>query len=93
MKKFAVLLAVAFALLVPMTLSAQGCALCYTQAAGSGMRMIAALKSGILVLMFPPMGICVLITWLGYKKRNRFFSVEEEQKQVEEQGPNSDLGW
>jgi hypothetical protein len=93
MKKFAVLLAVSLALFVPMSLSAQGCALCYTQAAGSGMKMIAALKSGILVLMFPPMGICVLITWLGYKKRNRFFSVEEEREKLEQQGPNSDLGW
>ena len=33
---------------------AQGCALCYTQAASSGSRMIQALKSGILVLIVPP---------------------------------------
>jgi len=32
----------------------QGCALCYTQAASSGARMIQALKSGILILIVPP---------------------------------------
>jgi hypothetical protein len=51
---------------------AQGCALCYTQAAGSGSRMIAALRSGILILMVPPMVICLGITWMAYKKRNQF---------------------
>jgi len=32
----------------------QSCALCYTQAASSGARMIQALKSGILILIIPP---------------------------------------
>jgi hypothetical protein len=82
------------ALIIPATAGAQGCALCYTQAAGSGPRMIAALKSGILVLIFPPMGICVFITVLGYRKRNKFHSLEpEEITRNEERGPNSDLGW
>ena len=72
----------------------QGCALCYTQAAGSGARMIQALKSGILVMMVPPMGICVFLTVLGYKKRNKFHSIEkEEEENDEDRGPNSDLGW
>ena len=59
-------------LLVPGLVYAQNCALCYTQAAGAGSRMIAALKSGILVLVVPPMLICVGITWMAYKKRNQF---------------------
>ncbi len=59
-------------LLVPSVALAQGCALCYTQAAGSGSRMIAALRSGILILMVPPMLICLGITWMAYKKRNQF---------------------
>jgi hypothetical protein len=81
-------------LMVPATAGAQGCALCYTQAAGSGQRMIQALKSGILVLVFPPMGICIFITVLGYKKRNRFHLVGQQDKNAEEdRGPNSDLGW
>jgi hypothetical protein len=92
MKQLFWFLAIAIVLIAPVSLSAQGCALCYTQAAGAGMRMIAALKSGILVLVFPPMGICVMLTWMGYRKRNRFHSIEQEQ-QSPRQGPNSDLGW
>jgi hypothetical protein len=34
--------------------------------------MIAALRSGILILVIPPMLICVGITWMAYKKRNQF---------------------
>jgi hypothetical protein len=60
------------AALTPTLTWAQGCALCYTQAAGSGSRMIAALKSGILILVIPPMLICLGITWMAYKKRNEF---------------------
>ena len=59
-------------LLSPGLLYAQNCALCYTQAAGSGSRMIHALKSVIAVLVVPPMLICVGITWMAYKKRNQF---------------------
>jgi hypothetical protein len=51
---------------------AQSCALCYSQAAGSGSRMIQALRSGILMLIVPPMLICIAITWMAYKKRNQF---------------------
>jgi hypothetical protein len=57
---------------VPTVVYGQGCALCYTQAAGSGSRMIAALRSGILILMVPPMLICGGLTWMAYKKRNQF---------------------
>jgi hypothetical protein len=60
------------ALLHPAISFAQNCALCYTQAAGSGSRMIHALKSGILILMIPPMGICIGIAVMAYKKRNQF---------------------
>jgi len=60
------------ALLIPVLTFAQNCALCYTQAAGAGSRMIHALKSGILILMIPPMCICVGLTVMAYKKRNQF---------------------
>jgi hypothetical protein len=60
------------ALLTPALAFAQNCALCYTQAAGSGSRMIHALKSGILILMIPPMCICIGLTVMAYKKRNQF---------------------
>ncbi len=50
---------------------AQSCALCYTQAAASGHRMIQGLRTGILVLIVPPMFMSVGITVLAYRKRNR----------------------
>lgn len=65
-------IALAFSLLAPALSSAQSCALCYTQAAGSGSRMIKALRSGILILAVPPMLICGGIAWMAYKKRNQF---------------------
>src|SRR5215469_13468631 len=58
-------------LLTPALTCAQNCALCYTQAAGSGSRMIAALRSGILILAIPPTLICCGIAWMAYKKRNQ----------------------
>ena len=57
---------------------AQNCALCYTQAASAGSRVIAALRSGILILILPPMLICLGITWMAYKKRNQFNEHREE---------------
>jgi len=50
---------------------AQSCALCYTQAAGAGHRFLQGLRTGILVLIVPPMFMSVGITILAYKKRNR----------------------
>jgi hypothetical protein len=64
--------AVIAALAVPALTYAQNCSLCYTQAASAGSRMIAALKSGILILVAPPMLICLGIAWMAYKKRNQF---------------------
>jgi hypothetical protein len=39
---------------IPLPAFSQSCALCYTQAASAGARMIQALKSGILILVIPP---------------------------------------
>jgi hypothetical protein len=69
LRRGAVLLMAVF---TPTLVFAQNCALCYTQAAGSGSRMIHALKSGILILMIPPMCICIGLTVMAYKKRNQF---------------------
>jgi hypothetical protein len=52
--------------------SAQTCALCYTQVASSGSRIIQGLRSGILVLVIPPMFMSIGITVLAYRKRNQF---------------------
>jgi hypothetical protein len=56
----------------PASAFSQSCALCYTQAASATSRLIAALRSGILVLVIPPMFMSVGITVLAYKKRNQF---------------------
>jgi len=63
---------------------AQSCALCYTQAASSGSRIIHGLRSGIIVLMIPPALMSIGITALAYRKRNQF---HEQTK-----GPRPD-GW
>jgi hypothetical protein len=59
-------------LALPRPAFSQSCALCYTQAASAGARMIHALRSGILVLIIPPMCLSVGITWLAYRKRYQF---------------------
>jgi hypothetical protein len=64
--------AVLAALWIPVSASAQNCALCYTQAAGSGARVIQALRGGILILMIPPILICAALTVMAYRKRNEF---------------------
>jgi hypothetical protein len=47
----------------------QNCALCYTQAASAGARMIQALRSGILVLIVPPtLGSIGMIFVLRHKR-------------------------
>ena len=60
------------ALGLPPAAVCQNCALCYTQAASAGARLIQALRSGILVLVIPPMFMSVGITILAYRKRNQF---------------------
>jgi hypothetical protein len=49
----------------------QQCALCYTQAASSGSRMIQALKSGILILIVPPTLGSIGMIFVVYHKRNQ----------------------
>jgi hypothetical protein len=60
-----------FLLLANAACQAQSCALCYTQAGGAGHRFIQGLRTGILVLIVPPMFMSVGITVLAYRKRNR----------------------
>lgn len=58
--------------------SAQSCALCYTQAASSGSRMIQALKSGILILIAPPTLMTIGAIFVCYRKRNQTRASSEE---------------
>jgi hypothetical protein len=74
-------------LLLASPIAAQNCALCYTQAAGSGSKLKAGLRSGILILIFPPMMICTGLIVTAYKRRNRFHQEDVVSKD------HSDLGW
>ena len=62
----------------------QSCALCYTQAASSGARMIEALRSGILILIVPPTFMSVAMIFIVYRKRNQVRP---------DDAPDSDRSW
>jgi hypothetical protein len=72
MRAMGVALVLLVMFVAPVSAFSQSCALCYTQAASATARLIAALRSGILVLVIPPMFMSVGITVLAYKKRNQF---------------------
>jgi hypothetical protein len=77
-----VVLLIAAGLFLSVPAFAQGCALCYTQAAGSGSKMIQALKSGILILIAPPTLGSLGLAFVCYRKRNqtRESSTEESDR-------------
>ena len=60
-------------------LFSQSCALCYTQAASAGARMIEALKSGILILIVPPTLGSVGMLFIVHRKRNQYRRDEENE--------------
>ena len=55
----------------------QNCALCYTQAASAGGRVIQALRSGILILIVPPTFMSVGMIFVVYRKRNQFRQADD----------------
>jgi len=59
-------------LAAPLPAVSQSCALCYTQAASAGARMIEALRSGILILIIPPTLMSVAMIFIVYRKRSQF---------------------
>jgi hypothetical protein len=61
----------ALVLLTALPAFSQGCALCYTQAAAAGARMIAALRSGIIILVVPPTLASVGMCFVVHHKRNQ----------------------
>jgi hypothetical protein len=79
----AVVLAGLFFLLSAPHASAQSCALCYTQAASSGSRMIQALKSGILILIAPPTFMSVGVIFVCWRKRNQTMNENGLKKEDE----------
>ena len=69
-------MAVLIALTIPPPAFSQGCALCYTQAAASGARMIKALRNGIVILIIPPLSMCLGAMVLAYRRRNQFHQAD-----------------
>jgi hypothetical protein len=59
------------ALAAPPAAFSQSCALCYTQAASAGARMIQALQSGILILVVPPTLASIGMIFIVHHKRNQ----------------------
>ena len=72
-------------LAAPLPAFSQSCALCYTQAASAGARMIQALRSGILILIVPPTFMSVGMIFIVYRKRNQFRQADD--------APDSDRKW
>jgi hypothetical protein len=67
------LVGLAFLLLIsPIDLHAQGCVMCYQSAAASGARFIHALKSGIVVIIIPPLLMTGAFARFVYRRRNLF---------------------
>jgi len=50
--------------------SAQGCAMCYQNAAASGAQGREALRHGVLILLFPTLSLFLGIFGLLYSRRN-----------------------
>jgi len=85
--RHAALVAFLATLALPLSASAQSCALCYTQAASSGQKMIQALRDGILILVIPPTLGSVGMLFVIHRKRNQTRRTENESDD------RSQLGW
>ena len=62
----------------------QQCALCYTQAASSGRRMIEALQGGILILVLPPTLGSIGMIFVVYRKRNQVRRTDHDGESVQD---------
>jgi len=67
-------------LATPFPAFSQSCSLCYTQAASSGARMIAALQSGILILVIPPTLASVGMIFVVHHKRNQVRRADDKSE-------------
>lgn len=73
-------LAAAVFVLLPLPAFSQNCALCYTQAASSGQKVIEALRNGILILVAPPTLASVGLIFIVHRKRNQTRRVEDRNE-------------
>lgn len=61
----------------------QSCALCYTQAASAGTKMIQALRSGILILIIPPTLASIGMVFVLRRKDSHFNQPNEPDETPE----------
>jgi len=71
-------LAALFFMLASLPVFSQSCALCYTQAASSGSKMIQALKSGILVLIIPPTLMSMGLVYVVHRKNGEVRRTDDD---------------
>jgi len=74
----------ALLLLTALPAFSQNCALCYTQAASSGSKMIAALKSGILILIVPPTLGTIGMIFVVHRRRNQVRRTDDDGQSGED---------
>ena len=65
---------------------AQGCAMCYNNVAATKTAGQQALRSGILILMFPPLVMLAGIFVAALRRRNKFFGDEVRLPHLNETG-------
>jgi hypothetical protein len=90
---FAIVLAGLIILLASEPAFSQSCALCYTQAASSGSRMIQALKSGILILVTPPTLGSIGVVFVLYRKRNQVRRTESDGESEDDESGKRGKDW
>jgi hypothetical protein len=78
------LLVVVTLVVLPRPAFSQSCALCYTQAASAGQRMIAALRSGILILVIPPTLGSIGMIFVVHRKRNQVRRTDGEDESIQD---------
>jgi hypothetical protein len=77
-------LACLIVLMAPLPLFSQSCALCYTQAASSGSRVIQALKSGILILIIPPTLMSIGLVFVVHRKSSQVRRTEGDAESAQD---------
>ena len=65
-----VLVGIVFLLIAAPHVMAQGCAMCYQNAASSGVQGRAALRHGILILLLPALSLFLSILFLIYRRQD-----------------------
>jgi hypothetical protein len=73
-------MATALALAAAVPAYAQGCAMCYNDAAAAKSTAIQALRSGTLILLFPVLLLFAGILVMAFRSRNRFREAGMEEE-------------